>query len=474
MKIRSVIRKIFAVALLSHSIFAAHAQYSRIEIPDSAAVRTKVRDSWLKATVKSLNGRPSEIYNDPAGGLFQVRSERIGQSIAVAVMPQTYLKVSYIRGDDVEVVDEPSYSLNSCGSWILFKNRNTGADEKIIIRFTENPDIYLQLKPLGKGTTADLIAYDSYLAKGKAVGIPFENLYTISFPVIQRQCAKTIPWDMVLPAANQYGTVQAMISVIRDKLPSVSYAEDAAYNEDGKLYSIEKGNDYKKDESDKMLDYYLKEQPKEISDQGTLALGAPGFVKWIVDGIIYPMTGKLSRISDLVMPTTTPDPLSKQGVLSSKWNMTLNLDWNRHLAEKVTSLRSVKGKYSYETGGTDVNDNFFISEIQEDGRIVPSLGYTKNVGYESKRLLPLLYVLAATEPDWFYIGAIRHTSSITTGESVFDGNAAFFPYFRDDGKFDCVVFQNGKELTIRQFITNNPNAYVHLERIKSYEGFDPQ
>ena len=474
MKITSVFKKIFALVLLSQAFFTAHGQYSRISIPDSSAVRSAVKDSWLKASVKNLNGRPSEIYKDPSGVLFQVRSERIGQSLAVAVMPQTYLKVSYIRGDDVEVVDEPSYSLNSCGAWILFKNRNTGEAEKIIIRFTENPDIYLQLKPLGKGSTADLIAFDSYLAKGKAVGIPFENLYTTSFQAIQRQCAKTIPWDSVLPTENQYDTIQAMIAVIRDKLPSISYAEDAAYNQDGKLYSIERGDDFKIDESDEMLDYYLKEAPKEISDQGTITLGAPGFVKWIVDGIIYPLTGRFSRISELLEPTITPDPLSKQGVLASKWNMTLNLDWNRHLAEKVASIRSVKHNYDYKTGGVDVNENFFISEIQEDGRIVPSLGYTKNVGYESRKLQSILYVLAATEPSWFYIGAIRHTSRISTGESVFDGNAAFFPYFRDDGKFDCVVFQNGKELTIRQFITNNPNAYVHLERIKAYEGFDPQ
>ena len=474
MKIRSVFKRFFTLVLASQAIFAAHAQYSRITLPDSAAVRSAVKDSWLKSSVKNLNGRPSEIYRDPSGTLFQVRSERIGQSVAVAVMPQTYLKVSYIRGDEVEVVDEPSYSLNSCGAWILYKNRTTGEDEKIIIRFTENPDIYLQLKPLGKGSTADLIAFDSYLAKGKALGIPFENLYTSSFLTIQRQCSKTIPWDSVLPAENQYGTVQAMIAEIRDRLPSITFAEDAAYNQDGKLYSIERGDDFIVDQSDEMLDDYLKEPPKEISDQGTLTLGAPGFVKWIVDGIIYPLTGRLSSISELLEPTVTPDPLSKQGVLSSQWNMTLNLDWNRHLAEKVTSLRSVKKNYDYKTGGADVNDNFFISEIQDDGRIVPSLGYTKNVGYSAKRLLPLLYVLAANEPDWFYIGAIRHSSKISTGESVFDGNAAFFPYFRDDGKFDCVVFQNGKELTIRQFISNNPDAYVHLERIQSYEGFYPQ
>ncbi|MBO4319616.1 MAG: hypothetical protein J5857_04025, partial [Treponema sp.] len=75
--------------------------------------------------------------------------------------------------------------------------------------------------------------------------------------------------------------------------------------------------------------------------------------------------------------------------------------------------------------------------------------------------------LANREPGWFFLGAIRHTSKTKVDEAVFDGNAVFFPYITDKGKFACSVFQNGTEISLEKFMENNAGASVHLERVKA-------
>ncbi|HAK68225.1 MAG TPA: hypothetical protein DEO40_02690 [Treponema sp.] len=470
----SLLKKVLAAFACAFAFAcAAFADYNAAGIPDSTEVRLQIVDSWLKAPLSELKGRQSQVF-DCAGGPVQVRGERDGRSFAIIVTPQSFTKVSRIHGDSVEVVDEPSFSSKSCGAWVLYRDSATGKAERIVIRFTQNPEVYLQLYPYGNKTLADIIVYGSYVSRGVPLGIPFENLYTTSLQSIQSMSRRSLAWASVIPEAGQYEEIRAMIQAIRKRLPQVVYAEDAAYNENGDLYAISTGKPYNQQEIDESLNYYMKQDQSEEPDLYSITVGAPGFVKWIVDGIFRGYTGKNTRLSELIQPTVQEDALSKRGVMAQKWNLTLNLDWNRHLAEKAVSMRSVKGTYNFSTGGVDVTENSFVSVLTDDGRIVPALGYLKNIGYQAESLMAQFYILAINEPSWFYIGAIRHSSSSKPDESVFDGNAAFFPYFRSDGRFDCVVFQNGREITLAQFIKNNPGAYVHLERIKSSLIYDLQ
>lgn len=462
--------------LLTFAVFAlgsVFADYARTSIPDSSLVRRAVMESWLVAPVSQLNGKPSEVYADPSGIPFQVRSEREGQSTVIIVCPQTMLKVSNMMGDAVEVVEEPAYSRNSKGAWLLYRNRVSGAPEKIVIRFTENSDVYIQLRPEGKKTVIDMLAYGSFLSRGVPVSIPFENLYTTSFQTIQSQTRKSLPWGNVVPDSDQYGAVQSMIPVIRRRLPAMAYAEDAAYNENGELYSITLNEPFNKKDEDEALNYWLKNKTDDLDVESVVTVGASGFVKWVVDGLVKPVIGKGTKLSEIVAPTIRLSGTTKMAVTSQAWNLSLNLDWNRHLAEKLFSIRSSKGNFTWDTCGVDVTDNFFVSKITDDGRVIPAHQYVQNVGYKAEDLKPLMYVLAVTEPDWFFLGAVRHTSAYKADESVFDSNAVFFPFFRNGGKFDCVVFQNGKELTLEQFIKNNPGAYIHFERVKASSIFDP-
>ena len=469
------IRRIFMIVLAAFlAVSQASADYIKLKVPDSSEVRRTVLDSWLLAPLSQLNGRPSEVYTDSQENLFQVRSEREGQSTVVVVTPSTLLKVTHMVGNTVVgVVDEPSFNRSSCGAWLLYRNRISGEAEKIVIYFTESPEVYLQIRPAGKKTVVDMMVYGSYIARGVPISIPFENIYTSSFQTIFNHTRKNLPWGYVVPDKDQYANITSLIPEIRRRLADVAYLEDAAYNEKGDLYSITKGEPFAKEIEDVALNYWLKNPPEEEHSEKPITVGAPGFVKWVVDGLVRPLTGKATKISELVAPTVKSGDISKREVMSQSWNFSLNLDWDRHLAEKVYSIHAGNRFFSWDKCGVDVTDDFFVSSLSDDGRILPAVGYIKNVGYGTDVLKALMYVLAVTEPDTIFLGAIQEPSPVKADEMVFNSNAVFLPYFRANGRFDCVVFQAGKELTLEQFVKNSPEVHVHLERIKSSSKFDP-
>ena len=460
--------------ILLCSVFAffvagiSFADYNSAGIPDSTSLRRTIQNSWLKAPVKEVMAKQSVIMQDQAGDTFQVRAEQEGNSLVVTVCPQSFIQVNIISGDSIETETRASFSRYSCGSWMLYRNISSGKAEKVVILFTENPDVYLQIRPDGNKTVADLIVFGSYLSRSVPVAIQYDAIYTTSFQTLLNMTQRSMDWKAATSIPGQYDEVKTMIGAIRSALPSMEYKEDVAYNEIGEPYYITKGIPYLPEPEDQALNYWRLSEPEAVDNNGkTLVVSAPGFVKWVIDGIITAQGGKGTRISDLIQPTVKFEPYSKAGVISQGWNLTLNLDWDRHLAEKALTARSVKNKYTYITGGVDVTDRFFVSEITSDSRVVSASSYVPNVGYKVESLKPLLYVLANREPGWFFLGAIRHTSKTKVDEAVFDGNAVFFPYITDKGKFACSVFQNGTEISLEKFMENNAGASVHLERVKA-------
>ncbi len=451
------------------------ADYNRAGIPDSTSLRRSIQNTWLKAPVKEVMAKQSVIMQDQAGDTFQVRAEKEKESLVVTVCPQSFLQVSVINGDSIETETRPSFSRYSCGSWMLYRNIASGKAEKVIILFTENPEVFLQVRPEGNKTVADLVVYGYYLSRSVPIGIQFDSIYTTSFQSLLNMTQRSMDWNSATSIPGQYESIKAMIGTIRAALPTMEYKEDVAYNEIGEPYYIMKGIPYLPEPEDLALNYWkIAEDEKTDNNGKTLVVSAPGFVKWVVDGIVRAYTGKGTRISDLIQPTVQFEPYSKAGVKSQSWNLTLNLDWDRHLAEKALSARSVKNNYTYITGGVDVNERFFVSETTADSRVVGTVSYTPNVGYKIESLRALLYVLANREPGWFFLGAIRHTSKTKVDEAVYDGNAVFFPYITDKGKFACSVFQNGTEISLDKFMESNEGATVHLERVKASDYLDLQ
>ena len=199
-----------------------------------------------------------------------------------------------------------------------------------------------------------------------------------------------------------------------------------------------------------------------------------GFVKWIVDGLVKPLNGSATYIEPLLRETTNPSPLGLAGIKGRSESLSYSLDWTRNLAAAKLSLQ-VQRKYLYEESGVDVKIEPFSAELSDKG-ITAVAGYIKDTGYEIKYLKPLLYVLAAEQPTYFYLAAIRRSVHPNDGSPefhVFDTSAAIFPYFDKSGQFGCTVFENGREMTLAQFTKKYPDCFIHLTRVLSSDRFSP-
>jgi hypothetical protein len=269
-----------------------------------------------------------------------------------------------------------------------------------------------------------------------------------------------LPWNYVLVDPQMYHSMKQMSAVIREKLPFISFVDDAMYDENHELVHISTGKKFEKAEK------------SDLSEKNLL-LSSAGFVKWIADGLVEPVSGGVLKRDPLIKETVQIKDNGRQGVLSQKYDLFFSLNWVRNLASAVVSVYSGK-TYLFNQSGVDVTINPFASSITDKG-VANTVTFVENSGHTVAVLPSLLYVLAATEPGTLYLGAIRGSDRTISPEIMaFNECVAFFPYFQDDGGFACNVFMNGREMTLENFCYYYGDDFVYLTRVKSSENFFPQ
>ena len=216
----------------------------------------------------------------------------------------------------------------------------------------------------------------------------------------------------------------------------------------------------------------LELQQNNTKSENKLSLSSAGFVKWIADGLVEPLSGGMIKREPLITETVTVKDVGHLGILSQRYNLFFSLDWIRNLASAVISVYAGKN-YLFNQSGVDVTVNPFASSITDSG-VSNVVTFVENSGYTVSVLNSLMYVLTATEPGTFYFGAIRGTDRTVSPEvKAFNDCVAFFPYFMDDGAFACTVFMNGREMTLEDFCLLYSEDFVYLTRVKSSEQFFP-
>lgn len=440
------------------------AEYNSFGIPDSTSIRKNVKSSWLTAPFSEIRSKAVEIRENADGQVFQLRLEEGMDEFSVIVSPQSFLDVEVVTETKREKKLMEVYPVGAPGSFILYRNKTNGKPLRILWYFNPDAEVYIQLRPDESKTFADLIVFGSYAARSVPVGIPFEQFYTMTFQNLYNVTQKILPWEKVHVIPGQYLDSLQMVAVIRELLPKIDYVEEACYNEKNELYSFIT--------NEPLTVKRISDEKESDKKEERLLLSSQGFLKWIIDGVTVPNTGKNTKIEDLERQTVTYSTLGKSGILSQKWNLSFSLDWTRNLAAEALSARSTR-EYSWEDGNVDVKVEPFAAEVI-NGQLVNSVGYLKDTGYSAKKLKSLLYVLGITEPQYFYLAAIRQQSTIAADEMVFNDCAVLFPFFDDTGRFGCYVFENGREMTLETFCAKYANSFVHLVRVKSEESFFPK
>lgn len=436
------------------NLFAA---YNSFGIPDSSELRSDFMEKWFLAPLSTVRQNKPEVHKNTIGETFQIRMEENESSFNIFVSPEMEINVDVYSDTGIEVVKQTVYPGDVQGSFVVIRDKKTEKTLRIRYYFLKNSEVYVQFTPYGKTALADLIIYGKYAARGVATGVPFNNYYTCSFEEVYKTTQNKLPWNYVVVDTNDYHSVKQMAEVIREKLPEIQFTNDAMYNEAGQLVKITDGKPF--------TDVELGEKK--------LALSSAGFTKWIADGLVEPIAGGRLKRAPLIKETVEIKADGYQGVLSQKYNLYFSLDWIRNLASAIVSVYTGK-TYLFNQSGVDVTMNPFASSITDVG-VENIVTFIEDSGYTIGVLKPLLYVLAASEPGTFYFGAIRGTDRTVSPEvKAFNECAAFFPYFDNDGGFNCSVFMNGRELTLENFCKYYEESFVYLTRVKSSENFFPQ
>ncbi len=453
-------KKLFCLITALFALLPLFAAYNRLGIPDSSEIRKGLEEVWFTAPLSQVRENPPEIRANSNGQKFQIRLEENESTFNVFVSPRALIKVNVYSDKGMFTEEQELYPGDVAGSWVLIRDKRTGKPLRIRYYFVKNSEVFIQFTPQGKIALADLVIYGYYAARGVPTGMAFEKFYTASFEDVMTITETKLPWNYVLVDPQQYHSMKQMAAVIREKLPLISLVPDAMYDENHELVHISTGKKFEKAEK------------ADISDENLL-LSSAGFVKWIADGLVEPMSGGVLKREPLIKETVSVKDNGRQGVLSQKYDLFFALNWVRNLSSAVVSVYSGK-TYLFNQSGVDVTINPFASSITDKG-VANTVTFVENSGHTVAVLKSLLYVLAATEPGTLYIGAIRGTDRTVSPEiRAFNECVAFFPYFQDDGGFACNVFMNGREMSLENFCYYYADEFVYLTRVKSSEQFFPQ
>lgn len=444
------------VLIFSLAVLPVFAQYNKFNVPDSSKIRADIQESWFSADLSELREKRTELRTNSVGQNFQIRMEENDVYYFIIVAPEAFLSVDYYTENGVTTNTVSEYPADAPGAWVLKKDSRTEKPVEIRYYFAADSDVYVRFLPSadGKKTTADFLIYGCFASRGVPVGVAFDYFYTASFSDVLVMTQKSFPWKYADIHPEQFSANFQMISQIRKNLPRIKSENDACYDENGNPIKISDGKARVVNESD-------------ISEN-IITLSDAGFVKWIVDGLIEAQTGSSTYLKPILRPTTSANPVGYFGIKGEKENLSFSLDWTRNLAAARLSIQAKKN-YLYEDSGVDVEIEPFSSEIGDNG-INNVAGYIKNTGYDIKDLKPILYVLGASNPTYFYLAAIRRRVAPANGKPefyVFDKSAVIFPFFDKSKKFGCVVFENGEEMTLAQFTKKYPGCYVNLVRVLS-------
>jgi hypothetical protein len=350
------------------------------------------------------------------------------------------------------------------GSWAFTRSRADGSLRRARLFLRSDWQMYVQFNPFPlskEKTTMDVVVYGAYCVQGLTLALPFERLCVTPLKDILALAGDGLPRRYFEPDAGAYRDKRELIGKIRAALPGLAYEDDGAIGEDGRFV-------------------FIKDLAPQNGDGRSGGLNCSGFAKWVVDGLLRPVTGERLAIAPL-----------KEAAFSRGSSFTapyeelrepfFGLDWTRNLAAAAAvRLRSPSFAALEEI---EVRDWPFLELIIRNNRertVTAYPGFLLNAGFGIEGLQPLLYTLAVDEPGAIYLASVNRemTGPPRRGESrslalrQHYHIAALIPYFNEYGAFQIAVFESAAETTFAAFTARHPGACVNLARVPSGSGFE--
>jgi hypothetical protein len=310
----------------------------------------------------------------------------------------------------------------------------------------------------------DLVIYDAYVVRSQPVAIPFERLLTLPVETVYATAEEKFKRQYFDPDPENYRDLRLFITKLRSRLPELSFRDDGAIDAQGRYVFIE----------------------TQEAQTGKGGLNCSGFAKWVVDGILRPLTKQRLAIEPLKQPFGQRGS-SYTAIHEGALDPFFGLDWTRNLASQAWSaLRSPAYAGSEEFEVRDWPFSQLIVRAPGASAAAPPLrsypGYLENSGFGIEGLQPLLYTLAIDEPGRIYLASVNDEKGAPTTPDNPRGLprmrqhyhvAVLAPYFDQYGGFQVAVFESAEETRFARFRSRYPGHNVNLVRIPVEANFDP-
>jgi hypothetical protein len=423
------------------------------KIPDDSLIRIQIKDSWLTenpARVLMLRARTETMENTEK---VEIRTTEGREEFIV------HISRELMRGAGLDRSGTGQFPGWVQGSWMLTRRKDTGAGTQIKIFLRSDQQTFIQFRPLDTDKCQmDAVIYGGFICHSVPVAVPFERLYTMPLNDILPLVANKLPIRYFEPDISNYADTRKFITQVRSRLSTLRFIDDGAIDENGNYVFIET----------------LK--PQNSAVQG---LNCSGFSKWIIDGILRPVTGAGLSIPPLKAPFG-----ERGSSFTVNWeerrDIFFGLDWIRNLAAEANGTLKSSSYRALEEFEIRRNDFAYILVNENRSYAAHSYpGFMTDAGYGIEGLHPLLYTLAIDDPFSFYLGAVN--MEVSTPSSIrgtprlrqYFHVAAFVPYFDENGTFRIVVFESAAETSFSAFRGRHPGRFVNLVKIPISPTFDP-
>jgi hypothetical protein len=406
------------------------------QIADDSELRGRLFDSWFIETPARVLAAPKRLETLPGGDRIEVRTERTAAEFGIVLARES----------------GGAFPGWAQGSWVITRRLGDGTFLRVRFFPRSDPYTYIQFRPADGGRCfMDAVAYDAYLAQSVIVPLSFERLLTAPLRYMLNTADNMALVRYFEPKPEDYEDVRTMITNVRRRLPGLSYGDDGAIDENGNYVFIN------------------TLMPQSESP----GLNCSGFSKWLVDGLLRPLTGKRLPVSTLKQPygqrgssLTTP--------YESLRDPFFGLDWIRNLAAAANT--GLKSPAFARLDEIEVRECPFSQIIARGGgtsRTEPYTGFLPDAGFSVKGLDALMYTLAIDEPGTIYLGAVNTELLPKPRMRQYFHIAALLPYFNRDGAFRVVVFESAEETSFSRFVARNSENYINLVRIPAETAFEP-
>lgn len=409
------------------------------DIQESNDIRKSLYDSLLNAAMPELRKYKPVTKRNP-WALWSVSVDNTKDASYILIVPE--------RNKDFVTYTQ--------GSWIIKRSNLDGSFMQAKVFLKSDPGCFARIYPNGDRSKMDIVVYGGVLYKEVPVALPFNEVLRSSFSRTKTLTAQIVDWDLFSPDPALYKVLHSLEASIRQELPFLRYADDAAIDYDGR----------------KVLISTLADQAEPYG------LNCSGFVKWIADGILNPISGSFLSVELIKERMIDLRGSSMTLNYEEKYDPYFGLDWSRALAKAVWSgfYPALKDQSAL---ANDVNDPLFALRVKDSNPVNGGTDYEaysdnfSDAGFDVRGLKAVLFLLASKEPGRFYLAQFNARDEAPPRLRRYYHIAALFPYFSEDGVFHVTVFESAEETSLESILARK-YEFVKLIRMPSSGIFVPQ